>query len=370
MENKEIIKYIIKGDMPDLEQVRKNCHEKIKQPATEQTKTKSLLLRRSAFSAAAAAALVICIMFGNMLMNPATDNIFILRAYATEQQTDGSIVFREIDSLKTEPFYWHNDGSIIFLNIAFEYEGENIKCVEFYTDDGFFAKQYLKRENGKIVFEEGVTASFFKAPGEEDYKVFMYGDDFDIIGNSFTLSDDNITNDSLLFVGTEVSDWREIPSQITIRAVAAFNDGKTQEEIIVLNPSSRLGMGTIVIPSEEREKWFAEHKKYMEFSHSIPLDKCEVIPGSMQTLTYGDTFEYSWDISGVESTAFYQITEESINSVENSGQFDKNDILRLGSTLPDDGSDGHIAVIVNNGDGTYTGIVYKVPGWLILENIK
>jgi hypothetical protein len=57
--------------------------------------------------------------------------------------------------------------------------------------------------------------------------------------------------------------------------------------------------------------------------------------------------------------------------------FDENGIARFGSALYSastwedyGGSDGYISVLENNGDGTFTGKTYKVPGWLILKNMK
>jgi hypothetical protein len=50
--------------------------------------------------------------------------------------------------------------------------------------------------------------------------------------------------------------------------------------------------------------------------------------------------------------------------------FDEYGIFRIGSNLPSDGRDGYVAVLEKNGDGTFTGMVYKVPGELILEYTK
>ena len=60
------------------------------------------------------------------------------------------------------------------------------------------------------------------------------------------------------------------------------------------------------------------------------------------------------------------------------GAYDENGVMRFGylydtgtSSLDEhNGGDGQIAVIVDNGDGTFTGMVYKVPGQLILDNMK
>ena len=90
----------------------------------------------------------------------------------------------------------------------------------------------------------------------------MYGDDFEKIGNSFTLNKYDMTDDLLLFWGMELEyagrGWHEqIPEQITIRAVATFNDGKTQEETLTLNFMEMGGIisvsGPIYTPEEIRE---------------------------------------------------------------------------------------------------------------------
>ena len=322
----------------------------------------------------ATAAAVICLMvLGSMLFSPERDDMFTLKAYSMEQMDDGSIELREVDLLN-ETYYWntYSDGSVFFVNANLQCEGENIKSVDFYADDCFFAKQYLTIENGKIVVEEGTMASYRKA-SDDGYVLVMYGDNFNVIGKHFTLENDAITDDFLLFLGKEVSDWREYPSQMTIRAVATFNDGKTQEQTITLdlaNAEGVMGTGIIKLPPDELARFISDNVKRQELQFSIPLDQCEVIQGSVQYLTYGDTFEYDSPNDMISATHFFPITEDAITSAINEGLFDENGIFRQGSNLPDDGSDGYIAVIENNGDGMFTGMVYKVPGQLILEYMK
>ena len=328
----------------------------------------------------AAAAAVICLLaLGANLLSPQSGNAFAIKAYAMEQMDDGTIELREVDLLG-DKYYWstYNDGSIFYVSANLKCEGENIKRVDFYTDDGFFAKQYLKIEDGKIITEEGVPASYRKAPGDTDYTLVMYGEDFDIIGSSFTLGKGDMTDDYLLFLGNEVSNRRDRPSQMTIRAVATFTDGKTQEETVTLDLSEGeiVGTGIFKLPPEEIARMNAEHEKYMALLSSIPLDRCEVIPDTVQELTYGDYFEYSTDRGIgdglVVAMAIFEISEVSMSDAYRQGLFDEDGIFRVGSNLhrlgESDGSDGFIAVILDNGDGTYTGMVYNVPGWLILEH--
>ena len=139
-----------------------------------------------------------------------------------------------------------------------------------------------------------------------------------------------------------------------------------------------------------------------------------------------DTFEYEIiGPPGFSATGMYSITKESMDPTNDRGQerdgliglFDENGVARFGASqnlfhlwdesaddngddngdgdgqgdgddnvdgqgdghdghdghdgsIGYDGSDGYIAVIETNGDGTFTGKTYKVPGWLILEHMQ
>jgi hypothetical protein len=346
-------------------------------------------VRRGFVPVTVAAVLVLCFVFGNMIISPKVNNFFNLKAYAMEQQEDGTIALREVDLLDGKTHYWstYSDGNVFYVSANLKCEGENVESVDFYTDDGFFAKQYLKVEDGVIIAEDGVPATYRMAPGDTERTIIMYGDDFDIIGNAFTLKKDAMTDDFLLFLGKAISDWRERPSEMTIRAVATFSDGKTQKKTLTLNLDATDAelVGTVKLPPEEIERERVESIRHEELVHSIPLEQCEVVPSSAVILNYGDTFEYSLDIAsdGVTTiTAYFSITEESMNPASLKrdgfpGLFDENGVMRFGAgllsglTLEEyDGNDGYISVIESNGDGTFTGKTYKVPGWLILEHMK
>jgi len=102
----------------------------------------------------------------------------------------------------------------------------------------------------------------------------------------------------------------------------------------------------------------------------IPLELCEVVPGSIQTFTYGGTFEYSLDGANGGSVEF---TKEAADICAQEGKFDENGVLLIASDIfPRDGyigDGGHIAVIKQEQgqDGVFTGMVYNVPEYLILE---
>ena len=338
----------------------------------------------------ASIAAVICLMvLGGTLLFPQTGNAFELKAYALEQQADGSIERREVD-LVNESYGWsfNDDGENVYINIWLKCDGENIESVDFYVDEGFFAKQYIIRENGQIV-TDGVPMA------GSGSTILRYGNDYVNAGSHFTLNTDEMTDDLLVFWGREsrrVGNDLNLPSELTIRAVATFSDGKTQEEVLALdfNPGQGFGVITEALTDEEIALHRSESLRYDAFLHSIPLEQCEVVPGSERILAYGDTFEYeiisSPGISGATpGTAMFPISEESMDpdnarNLERDGYkglFDENGVARFGASVNlfnlwdgYDGSDGFIAVIETNGDGTFIGKTYRVPGWLILEYME
>jgi hypothetical protein len=359
-----------------------DAHEMVQTQRVPERQGKPPFFKAAALLGTVAA--VICLtMLGSALLSP--QGSFELKAYAMEQQDDGSIVQREVDLVnETHGWSFHDDGENVYINVWLQCDGENIASVDFYVDEGFFAKQYVKRENGQIV-RDGVPMTV------SDSVIVHYGDDYVNVGSRFTLNADEMTEDLLVFWGREsrrVGDDLNLPSELTIRAVATFHDGKTQEEVLVLDlsRSDRPSVGTTKMTDEEMAQSRAESLRYDAFLHSIQLDQCEVVPGSEQILTYGDTFAYEIiDFSGTGRTAFYPLTEASMDPAGDlglerdgfHGMFDENGVARFGASqnlfrLWDeyDGSDGYIAVLEPNGDGTFTGKTYKVPEWMILEYMK
>lgn len=235
MKGKEIINHAVRAEMPDREQVKENI---LRQSVSVKQDRKRPIYRRSAVTLATAAVLVLCFIFGNMLMNPQSDNVFILKAYAMEQQADGPNELREVDLTNQSPIWGgYLDNGILYLNVILKCEGENIKNVEFFTEDGFFAKQ---KEN--LYIEEGKAIDNYVSKLEElddgTIHITWYGGhDFEKIGSNLTLDGETI-NDHLLYLGTEWIDMSKSGqppySTITVNAVVAFNDGKQQEETLVI----------------------------------------------------------------------------------------------------------------------------------------
>ncbi|MDR1131440.1 MAG: hypothetical protein LBL15_03375 [Oscillospiraceae bacterium] len=326
--------------------------------------------KRPVFKAAgsfAAAAAVLCLMvLGSMLLTPQADNIFVIKAYAMAVQEDGSVQLREVDIANNRPEYWggHIDGETktLYLGIGLRCEGENIESVEFSTDDGFFAKQYVG--NLSDISMSGVSASY----AGPDHQLVVFGRDFDDVGSTITLDRETADN-YLLFWGTNYAGNWEPASlftflKINVHAKASFSNGKTAERDVTIDLPGT-GIVSSTLSKEQQAQNQKDYEAYEKLLRSIPLDKCAVVPDSVQALTYGDAYEY-YSLDNQPLNSYIPITQEAMDAAP----FDENGIFRQGSSLPSDGSDGYIPVIVRNGDDTFTGMVYKVPGQLILEYMK
>lgn len=163
---------------------------------------------------------VLLMVFGGL---PNSTNTFFVSAYALEIASDGAIQLKETDFLE-QPDVWggHFDGKNFYVNVGLRYGGDNIKSVDFATESGFFAKQYV----GNLVDGENVSRLYVGA----DNKLVVYGTEFEIVGETITLNEETMTDDLLLFWGMPMADVQDdTPERVDITATATFLDGRTQE---------------------------------------------------------------------------------------------------------------------------------------------
>ena len=236
MKGTEIINHIVRAKMPDREQVKENL---LRQSIPEKQNTIRPVYRRLAVTLAAAAVLVFCFLFGNMLMTPQSGNLFSITAYAVEQQADGSDELRKVDLIEQTPVWGgYEDGEYFYLNVGLKCEGENLKSVAFSTNDGFFVKQYYK------MMKLAVSPYTFIGPDGSIVDVDVYGDmtialftDLEKVnvGSKLMLDPDTMTEDFFLLLGMENTEARQGSGQITIHGIATFHDGKQQEETLVID---------------------------------------------------------------------------------------------------------------------------------------
>lgn len=267
--------------------------------------------------------------------NPA--NAFAVKAYALSEMEDGTIQLIETD-LINQPDVWggHFDGDHFYVSVGLRYEGHNIEHVDFITEEGFFAKQYID----ELTIGDNVSKVYVGA----DNRLVMYRTEFDIVGNRITLNDETMTDDLLLFWGTPATDISEIPKNIEINSIATFHDGRTQEHTISVDLS---GVGVYTSTTSEQE--LQRHEAEMDYYMNLPLEQCELVEESVEPVT--DIYEVRLE----NSTSWITIRDEM--------DFNEDGIWR-GGTCGDftaDGYEVYIPVIQRDHNGLYTGMLYRVP---------
>lgn len=188
-------------------------------PAYLDAAEKSTAARRHRWLKYGLAAACLCaVLLVSFLRTPRPDNAFYVKAYELALADDGTVELKETDLLD-RPDIWSGyfSGENFYLSVGLRYDGSNIKSVAFITEEGFFARQYI----GNFTDEEN---SFRMYAGAED-RLVMYGTEFEIVGDMITLDDKAMTDDLLLFWGTQAADMSEVPEHIEIKAVAVSATG-------------------------------------------------------------------------------------------------------------------------------------------------
>lgn len=295
------------------------------------------------YGAAAAACLCAAVLLSRWgAPNPA--DAFFVKGYALELAGDGTVALQETDLLeRSEIWAGHFDGENFYLSVGLRYDGSNIKSVDFITEDGFFAKQYV----GSLSPGNGISQTYV---GPES-KLVMYGEEFEIVGDRITLNEETMTDDLLLFWGTRAADMSEVPEQIEIKATATFYNRRTQEVTIPID-LSRLGTGTWVpwvltynISGEEIQR----NSKIKDYYMALPLEQCELLVESVETVT--DVYEVRLE----GSISWIRYFDEL--------EFDENGIHKSGyqGDYTADGYEVYIPVLKRDENGVYTGMIYRVP---------
>lgn len=248
MKGNEIIDFIVQNEMPELEQVREKCL--LQATAEKRQIIKRPLLLASA-TLATAAVLAMCFLLGNTLFSPKPGNSFSLKAYALEQQEDGSFQINDtiVDDSGDVLGYGTGGDFSYYRGLYLNFEGQNIQSVEFYAYDDedyakthhptecgeiMFARQHVLMVNGKIIYSP--VGPFYDADDTDGnnprYDKQLYTTTpFQRLGNRFTMTPDELTEDLLLYVGRiRLRGYVSPNLNITVHAVATFTDGTTQEE--------------------------------------------------------------------------------------------------------------------------------------------
>jgi len=125
---------------------------------------------------------------------------------------------------RIDPDYYYDQS--LYKSIFLKCEGENIASVEFSVDEGgTFIKASVLTENGVPVIHDDSSFTIISKQS---------------LGSSFTLSSvTDIAEEFLLFVGKPLPDGEQAigPNllNLTVRAIATFTDGSTQDITIVVS---------------------------------------------------------------------------------------------------------------------------------------
>jgi len=212
--------------------------ERIFKKMQQEKSGKKPILRTIAVITAVAA--MLCFMlFGPRVVTPKSNNLFSINAYAVEQQSDGSLDLQKVDLVEPGGSWggMYYNGKF-FINIGVKCDGENIKSVQFSTENGFFVKQDISKNSSSE--EEPVV--FVYVSGSD--RPLLHGLEFEELGSTFSLSKSVTADDTLIFWGMESAE-ADIPSKITFDAVATFHDGTTQKETVTIDIKNRTGIALI-----------------------------------------------------------------------------------------------------------------------------
>ena len=154
MRGSDIVKHIVRGEMPDTERVLQNCH---RQMLLKQGLRRALHAR-PAFALSAAAAVIACaaalivLRFGE----GAPENLLAMQIFAADRREDCTLVLREVD-ISDGPRLWggHVESGVFRLNIALEIDTSDIRHIRLATDGLIVAGSEIV--GADFVFENGAA---------------------------------------------------------------------------------------------------------------------------------------------------------------------------------------------------------------------
>ena len=289
------------------------------------------------------AAACVCLgLLGALLALPREHNAFVVKAYALDLEADGTIGLQAQDIWeRPEILGGHFDGENFYVNIGLGYEGEQIDRVTFSTETGFFARQNV----AELSLEENVSRMYVGA----DMQLALCGEEFELVGNRVTVDESALESGTLLFWGMEASGREDLPEQVPITAQAEFRDGTKQKITVTLDIAGPMVYGIQRSPEE-----IEQSMEIREYYQNIPLESCELVEESVEHVT--DVYEVQLpdgDTSWIRNLD--KLTESD---------FDEHGIYRSGfqGCL---GGCVYLPVIRREADGTFTGMLYRVPEELV-----
>lgn len=286
-----------------------------------------------------AAAACVCLgLLGALLALPQENNAFVVKTYALDLEEDGTIGLRAEDVWeRPEILGGHFDGENFYVNIGLGYEGEHVARVTFTTETGFFAEQNV----AELSLEENVSRMYVGA----EQQLALCGEEFEIVGNRVTVDKSALESGILLFWGMAASGSDDLPEQVPITAEAEFRDGTKQTVSVTLDIA-----GPMVYSTEQSPEEMEQAMEIGAYYQELPLESCELMEESVEPVT--EVYEIQLpDGSASWIRHLDKLTESD---------FDEHGVYRSGFQSCQDGR-VYLPVIRREADGTFTGMLYRVP---------
>lgn len=299
-----------------------------------------------------AAAACVCLgLLGALLALPQENNAFVVKTYALDLEEDGTIGLRAEDVWeRPEILGGHFDGENFYVNIGLGYEGEHVARVTFTTETGFFAKQNV----AELSLEENVSRMYVGA----EQQLALCGKEFEIAGNRVTVDKSTLESGILLFWGMAASGREDLPEQVPITAEAEFRDGTEQTVSVTLDIA-----GPMVYSTEQSPEEMEQAMEIGAYYQELPLESCELMEESVEPVTE------VYEIQLPDGSAFWIRHLDKLTESD----FDEHGVYRSGFQSCQDGR-VYLPVIRREADGTFTGMLYRVPeeleysgGYRVLE---
>ena len=178
-----------------------------------------------------------------------------------------------------------------------------------------------------------------------EQQLALCGKEFEIAGNRVTVDKSTLESGILLFWGMAASGREDLPEQVPITAEAEFRDGTEQTVSVTLDIA-----GPMVYSTEQSPEEMEQAMEIGAYYQELPLESCELMEESVEPVT--EVYEIQLpDGSASWIRHLDKLTESD---------FDEHGVYRSGFQSCQDGR-VYLPVIRREADGTFTGMLYRVP---------
>ena len=165
----------------------------------------------------------------------------------------------------------------------------------------------------------------------------------------------------LLFAQNSIEDAGTVPAEVNIHVTVTFSDGSTEEQTIIID------IARIITQLARYIQLARDAPAINAYYGSIPLADCELIKDSVKTVTeYYEYAEYLPD--GVAQYLYQVYVYFDRNNYEAHVTCVEDGMYRVdwGDSLGSKDNRGYIIVVMQEDDGTLTGMIYRTPPRIVI----